>query len=187
VGRDSVVSIATRYQLDGLGIESRWGREFPHPSTQSPVNGYRVSFPGIKKAGRGVDHPPPPGAEVQERAEVYLYSPFWTFMACFSVNYSYSYSSSYYYCYTSGLDTPNVFQESNKALQGILPISEEFAFLRHCLSVYCVSSANSLAICYGSQYLPNLPPSTKGRNLASICCYNKVVLCLVLEIPTRLL
>ena len=41
--RDSVVGIATRYWLDGPGIESRWGRDFPHPSrltlrpTQPPV------------------------------------------------------------------------------------------------------------------------------------------------------
>ena len=32
VGRDSSVDIATRYRLDGPGIESRWGRDFPHPS-----------------------------------------------------------------------------------------------------------------------------------------------------------
>jgi hypothetical protein len=43
VGRDSVVGIATRYELDGPGIESRWGRDFQHPSrpalgpTQPPV------------------------------------------------------------------------------------------------------------------------------------------------------
>jgi len=32
VGRDSSVGIVTRYGLDGLGIESRWGRDFPHLS-----------------------------------------------------------------------------------------------------------------------------------------------------------
>ena len=32
VGRDSSVGVATRYELDGPGIESRWGRDFPHPS-----------------------------------------------------------------------------------------------------------------------------------------------------------
>jgi hypothetical protein len=32
VGRDSSVGIATGYGLDGLVIESRWGRDFPHPS-----------------------------------------------------------------------------------------------------------------------------------------------------------
>jgi len=31
-GPDSSFGIATRYGLDGPGIESRWGRDFPHPS-----------------------------------------------------------------------------------------------------------------------------------------------------------
>jgi hypothetical protein len=30
-GRDRSVGIATRYGLDDPGIESRWGRDFPHP------------------------------------------------------------------------------------------------------------------------------------------------------------
>jgi hypothetical protein len=43
VGRDSSVGIATRYQLGGPVIESRWGRDFQHPSrpalgpTQPPI------------------------------------------------------------------------------------------------------------------------------------------------------
>ena len=43
VGPGSVVGIATGYGLDGPGIESRWGRNFPHLSrpalgpTQLPV------------------------------------------------------------------------------------------------------------------------------------------------------
>jgi hypothetical protein len=42
-GPGSVVGIATGYRLDGLGIESRWGRDFPRLSrptvgpTQPPV------------------------------------------------------------------------------------------------------------------------------------------------------
>ena len=42
-GAGSVVCIATAYGLDGPGIESRWGRDFPHQSrpalrpTQPPV------------------------------------------------------------------------------------------------------------------------------------------------------
>jgi hypothetical protein len=36
VDRDSVVSIATRYGLDGPGIESRWGRDFPYPVKAGP-------------------------------------------------------------------------------------------------------------------------------------------------------
>ena len=38
-------------------------------------NGYRVSFPGVKRPGRGVDHLTPSSAEVKERVELYLYSP----------------------------------------------------------------------------------------------------------------
>ena len=35
-GRDSSVGIATRYGVDGPGIEFQWGREFPHPSRPAP-------------------------------------------------------------------------------------------------------------------------------------------------------
>jgi hypothetical protein len=81
VGRDSSVGIATRYELDGPGIESQWGRDFPHPSrpalgpTQPPIQWVPGLFPGGKAAGRGVDHPPVSSAEVKERVELYLYSP----------------------------------------------------------------------------------------------------------------
>jgi hypothetical protein len=43
-GRHISVGIATRYGLDGQGIESRWGRDFPLPSkpalgpTQLPIH-----------------------------------------------------------------------------------------------------------------------------------------------------
>jgi len=32
------------------------------------------SFPGVKRLGHGVDHPPSSSAEVKERVELYLYS-----------------------------------------------------------------------------------------------------------------
>jgi hypothetical protein len=56
-GRDSVVGIATRYGLDGPGIESRCGRDFSQPSrpalgpTQSPIQWVPGLFPGGKAAG----------------------------------------------------------------------------------------------------------------------------------------
>jgi len=59
--RDSSVGTATRYGLEGLGIESRWGRDFLRPSkpglkpTPLLYNGYRV-FPGGKATGGGVEH-----------------------------------------------------------------------------------------------------------------------------------
>jgi len=80
MGRDSSVGIATRYGLDGPGIESRWGEIFrtrpnrPWCPSNLLYNGHRISFPGVKRPERVVDHPPLSSAEVKERAELYLYS-----------------------------------------------------------------------------------------------------------------
>ena len=76
VGRDSSVGIANRYGLDGPGIDSRWGRNFPHLSRTAPgahPASYTMgtgSFPGVKWSGRGVDHPLPSSAEVKEKVEL---------------------------------------------------------------------------------------------------------------------
>jgi len=81
VCRDSLVVIATRYGLGGPGIESRWGARVSatvqtgpgaHPASYIMGTG---SFPGVKRPWRGVDHPPPPSAEVEGRVELYIYSP----------------------------------------------------------------------------------------------------------------
>jgi hypothetical protein len=82
VGWDRAVGIATRYGLDGLGIESRWKRDFPRPSrgpSSLLYKGYRI-FPGVKRPGCGVDHPSPSNTGVKERVELYFYStsgPLW--------------------------------------------------------------------------------------------------------------
>jgi hypothetical protein len=81
VGRDSSVGIATSYGLDGPGIESPWGARFSapvqtgpeaHPASDTMGTG---SFPGVKRQGRGVDHPPSSSVEVKETVELYFYSP----------------------------------------------------------------------------------------------------------------
>jgi hypothetical protein len=61
VCRDNVVGIATRYELDGPGIDPWWGegggRDFPHPSkpavvpTRSPVWWIPRLFLGCKAVG----------------------------------------------------------------------------------------------------------------------------------------
>ena len=75
--RDSSVGIAIRYRLDGSGIESRRGRDLPHPSkpalgpTQPPIPDLSQG-----KAAEAWRWPPTPSsAEVKERVELYLYSP----------------------------------------------------------------------------------------------------------------
>ena len=82
MGWDSSVGIATRYGLDGPGTESRWGVRFSAPVQTGPGanpasctmgNGF---FSGVKRPGRGADHPPPPSkCRGYERVELYLYSP----------------------------------------------------------------------------------------------------------------
>ena len=80
--RGSSVSIATRYGLDGPGIESRWvGARFSAPVQTGPgahPASYTVgtgAFPGVKWPGRGVDHPPPSSAEVEGRVALHICSP----------------------------------------------------------------------------------------------------------------
>jgi hypothetical protein len=51
-GRDSAVPIATRYGLDGPGIKSRWGRDFPHPSI-SALGSIQPPTPRVPSLSRG--------------------------------------------------------------------------------------------------------------------------------------
>jgi hypothetical protein len=95
-GRDSSVGISTRYRLDGPEIESRWVGRFSAPVQTGPgahPASYIISnelFPGVKRPGRGVDHPPPSSAEVKKRVELH---PFLAFMACSRVNLPYNHSA----------------------------------------------------------------------------------------------
>jgi len=67
----SSVGIVTRYGLDIPGIESRWERDFPHPSrlalgpTQPAVQWELCLSKEVKRPGHGVDHPPLYNAEVK--------------------------------------------------------------------------------------------------------------------------
>ena len=57
-----VVGIATGYGLDGPGIESQWGRDFPHlsrPAHPASCTMGTGSSPGVK-SGRGVTLTPHP-------------------------------------------------------------------------------------------------------------------------------
>ena len=51
MGRDSLVGTATRYGLDGPGIESRWRRDFRHPSRPAlgPTQPHVQWVPGLSR------------------------------------------------------------------------------------------------------------------------------------------
>ena len=92
-GRDSSVGIATRYGMDGPWIKSHWrgrgGARFSAPIQTGP-GAYPASctmgtgsFPGVRRPGRGADHPPPSKCRGEERVGLYLYSrsgPSWPVM-----------------------------------------------------------------------------------------------------------
>ena len=72
MGRDSSVGIATRYGLDGPGIESRWGAKFSAPVQTGPV-AYPASctmgtgsLPGVKSQGVLLSTHPLSSAEVMK-------------------------------------------------------------------------------------------------------------------------
>jgi hypothetical protein len=81
VGRDSSVGIATELRAgrseDRIPVEARFSAPVqtgPGAYTDSFTMG-TGSFPGVKRPGRGVDHPPRSSAGPKERVELYLYSP----------------------------------------------------------------------------------------------------------------
>jgi len=80
---DTSVGTATRYVLDGPSIKSR-GRDGDkifrtrpdrscgaYPASNTMCAG---TFPGLKRPGRGVDHPYPSSATVKETVELYSVS-----------------------------------------------------------------------------------------------------------------
>jgi hypothetical protein len=87
--RYSSVSIATGYGLDGPGIESRLGRDFPHLSrpalgpTQPPVQWVPGLCRGKERPWRDADPSPPSSAVDHERVELYvsLYRPYGLYRA----------------------------------------------------------------------------------------------------------
>ena len=82
MGRDSSAGIATCYGLDGPVMESRWGRDFLHPSrpalgsTQSPIQWLPGLFPKSKAAETWLSPPTLSSTKVKGRVELHLYSPY---------------------------------------------------------------------------------------------------------------
>ena len=81
VARENSVGIATRYELNGPGIENLCGHVFfvsiqtghgVHPASFTMRIG---PFLGVRRPGRGVTHPPSSSNKVKERAELHFYCP----------------------------------------------------------------------------------------------------------------
>jgi len=109
------------------------------------------SFPGAKRRGRVVDHPPHLSADVKERVELYIYSPFglswpvlgWTFPLPFIpiIIYSLTYSCSTF------LEKTTAFPLVKKlpASYGTRMFITAFTIARH-LSLSWVSSIHSMPL-----------------------------------------
>ena len=87
--QDSSVGKATRYGLDGQGIESRWGARFSAPVQTGPpsllFNGYRVSSPGALAT-----HPPIYRRSWRKSTAVPLL-PLWAFVAFSRVTFTFTF------------------------------------------------------------------------------------------------
>jgi len=138
-------------------------------------DGYRVSFPGLKWPGCGVDHRPPSSAKVKERVALYLYSPSgpswpvlgWTLPLC-----------SYKYLLISGEEANpeheisqwiSQFQQLRKSTQqhgNILDIlsSKNNKILDGIICTACLSITKSLI-----QYSKNHTPQEFREFLSGIC------------------
>jgi len=96
VGRDISASIGTRYGLDVPGDRIPAGARFSalvqtgpgaHPTSYAMGT---ASFLGIKRPGRGVDHPPHLAPMLNGRAVPLL--PLWAFVACSRVNVTFTFT-----------------------------------------------------------------------------------------------
>jgi hypothetical protein len=90
MGRNSSVGIATRYGMVGPGIESRWQRNFPHPSGTT-LGSNQPPIPWVPGIYRGESDQSvaltttPTSTEVKERVRLYIYSPYgpsWPIRGC---------------------------------------------------------------------------------------------------------
>jgi hypothetical protein len=70
-------SVRVRRSGDGIPVGARFSAPVhigpgTYPASYTIGTG---SFPGVKRPGRSLDHPPPSSVEVKDRVQLYLYSP----------------------------------------------------------------------------------------------------------------
>ena len=102
MGRDSFLSLysellRTRRNRDRIPVAGRFSAPIQtgpgsHPDSKTMGTG---SYPGVKRPGRGVDHPSRSSAEVKERLKLYIYFFFWAFLDSSNVNFTFNLYLSY--------------------------------------------------------------------------------------------
>ena len=114
MGRDSSVGIATSYMLDGPGIESRCGRNFPYLSRLAlgPTQPPKQWAPGLSRGGkpleRDVNNRPNLAPRLKE-AYSYTSAPLWAFAALSRATFTFTYSFQSKYNYLRAAPTATCF------------------------------------------------------------------------------
>ena len=106
MGWNIEVGKATRYGLDGSGIESsHGGKIFRTRADQAwdpkslQYNVYRISLLDVERPGRGADHPTPSGVRLKGCRAIPLIPSSWAFKACSKVKLDFLYLYFYLYLY----------------------------------------------------------------------------------------
>jgi len=87
VGRDSLFGIATRCRLDGLGIQSQWGRDVSYLSRWVPG-----LFLGVQQSEHGANNSFPSSAGLQ-MVRIYNHRPTVSVRACHDVTFIFIFST----------------------------------------------------------------------------------------------
>ena len=121
------------------------------------------SFPGVKRAGHGVDHPPPSGAEVKERVELYLYSPFgpswpvlgWSlplpYIYIYIHTYTYIHIHTYIYIHTVSFLPKSVVRKHKLKRNWRFILNLPTYCLRHLCTQLHTASLETLESCFSKQ------------------------------------
>ena len=123
-----------------------------HPASYTMGTG---SFSGVKRLGRGVDHPPLSSAKVKERVELYFYSPSGPSLACYRAIFTFTFT---FLCQSSAYGQPRNKRFQTVTLEGPRHIRIDNRRFR--MSVYCVH----LLILLGAklEYSKSAKTSTAG-------------------------